>query len=485
MKGFLRKLAIWAFHGGFARPVLYLVGGIQYRRRGDVPAGPCIVVANHNSHLDAAILMTIFPLRRLPHVHPVAAADYFGKTALLRTMAMLFMNGIPIQRRARKGKDPLKPLVDALQRGETLILFPEGSRGEAGVLSEFRPGIGRLVRQLPGLLVMPVFLSGPERIWPRGQWIPVPVAIHANVGKPRVYSAEEEPREIAERVRRDVLALAPPPAPIPGVRPAPPRRVAVCGVEPGRRHEVFRAVLERLGAEGRTVGLTRPVLEADADGVREAQGGIPLTHGLGWPRFLAWLFRTGGRFKGYRFAEMVDRARLDEALGQDRSARHVVGDGNALVDLLAWSRAEFYQGKFDDKGFRRLMVYLSGERQVPFRLWWTFIRNAPEVWLVSVFDLARPPVPDVLVLLRHDPYEVLARMRATGRPLEHLDSEKRIVHLQACYEEVAEVLRRRGRTEVVAVDANGASPGQIAARAAEACLAERREQAVAQGEEPS
>ena len=483
MKNFLRKLAIWAFHGAFVRPTLYLVGGIQYRRRGKLPAGPCIVVANHNSHLDAAILMTIFPFRRLPDIHPVAAADYFGKTALLRTMAMLFMNGIPIERRARKGSDPLKPLHDALEQGKTLILFPEGSRGEAGVLSQFRPGIGRLVKQLPGLLVVPVFMSGPERIWPRGQWIPVPVAIHANVGKPRVYADDVEPREIAERVRKDVLALAPPPAPIPGARPAPPKRVAVCGVEPGRRHEVFRAVLERLGRQGRSVGLTQPVLEADETGLREAQGGIPVTHGLGWPRFLAWMFRTGGMFQRYRFAEMVDRARLDEALCQDRTVRHVVGDGNALVDLLAWSRADFYEGKFDEKGFLRLMVYLSGERSVPFRLWWTFIRKAPEVWLVTTFDLARPPVPDVLVVLRHPPAEILARMRAAGRPLERLHSENRIAHLQECYEAVADTLRRRGRTEVVIADANGQTPAEIAWQVAAACRPSSGDGPVAQGEE--
>jgi 1-acyl-sn-glycerol-3-phosphate acyltransferase len=166
------------------------VVGLRYRRKNLVPDGPCLVVSNHNSHLDAAILMTLFSLRRLPHVHPVAAADYFGKTWLKRTMALLLMNGMPIERHPAKGTDPLQSIVQALSGGKTLIFFPEGSRGEAGVVSQFRPGIGRLVHQLPGLQVLPVFLSGPERIWARGQVVPVPLNNDSNYRKPRTYSPD-------------------------------------------------------------------------------------------------------------------------------------------------------------------------------------------------------------------------------------------------------------------------------------------------------
>ena len=74
----LAHAVMLAFHAGFVRPMLKILG-VRVRRRALVPPGPCLVVANHNSHLDAAVLMSLFPLRRLPHVHPVAAADYFGK----------------------------------------------------------------------------------------------------------------------------------------------------------------------------------------------------------------------------------------------------------------------------------------------------------------------------------------------------------------------------------------------------------------------
>ena len=78
MRRLLQRLALYTFQVCIARPVLRWVVGVRYRRLGHVPAGPCLVVSNHNSHLDAAVLMSMFPLRRLARVHPVAAADYFG-----------------------------------------------------------------------------------------------------------------------------------------------------------------------------------------------------------------------------------------------------------------------------------------------------------------------------------------------------------------------------------------------------------------------
>ncbi|HKQ62512.1 MAG TPA: lysophospholipid acyltransferase family protein, partial [Candidatus Polarisedimenticolaceae bacterium] len=203
MRRLLRDLALVSFHLLVVRPVLRWLVGVRFRRRGLLPAGPCLVVSNHNSHLDAPILMSMFPLARLRRVHPVAAADYFGQSWLRRTMAMLLMNGIAIERHARSGQDPLAPVAEALREGQTLILFPEGSRGEAGVIAPFRPGVGRLAQLLPGLVVVPVHLTGPERIWPRGRVVPVPFNIDVFVGKPRSYDPALEAREIAEQVQRD------------------------------------------------------------------------------------------------------------------------------------------------------------------------------------------------------------------------------------------------------------------------------------------
>ncbi len=451
------------------RPVVFWFVGVRYRRRGLVPKGPCLVVANHNSHLDAAVLLTLFPLRRVAHVHPVAAADYFGKTWLRRAMALLLMNGIPIERTARGATDTLQPMIQAHRDGESLIFFPEGSRGEAGVVAPFRSGVGRIAQSLPGLLVVPVFLTGPERIWPRGQTIPVPLGIDANVGKPRSYPHDAEARDIAEQVRNDVLALAPPPPPLPGPRPAPPVRAAVCGIDPETRSAIAVELVRRLGPSGRTVGIAEPALEADAAGVRELAGGIPVARSRAWIGFLARVFRTGGLHRGTRFAEMVERARMDESCEDGRTARFVVDDGSALVDLLAWAEADSYREKLDERELHHMIGYLSGERRIPLRKWWTAALRTPGMWLLNVFDLARLKPPAVLVLVTASPARLMARLRTEGSSLEPHDNEEFLARLQESYRAVASLIRRRG-AEVIEIEADGPPPETAVARAAEACL---------------
>jgi 1-acyl-sn-glycerol-3-phosphate acyltransferase len=473
----LQTLALYAFHISFTRPLLRWVAGVRYRRRDRVPDGPCLVVSNHNSHLDAAVLMTMFPLRRLAHVHPVAAADYFGSNWFMSTLAMLLMNGIPIERRPSRGNDPLAPLVGLLKSGESLIFFPEGSRGEAGVVARFRSGIGKLVREVPGLLVVPVFLSGPERIWPRGEMVPVPLSVDANIGRPRTYDALEDPRAIAEQVRQDVLALAPPPPPVPGEGVAPPLRVAVCGIDDGSVSDVSRRVAGRLGRYGPAFGVADRVLEADADGVRETTAPVPLGRERAWLGLLAALFRTGPRFKGRRFVDLVERAQVNEALGQGGSTRFVVEDGSVLVDLLASALAGRDPAP-EEREARDLLLYLTGERKVPLGKSWRTIRTSSEVWLLNTFNLTRATVPEVLVHVTLPVAPLMRRLRSEGVELLPYQSESGLERLQEAYRESGELLRRRRRVEVVELDLSEVDAETAAERIEAVCLdvAEARSQ---------
>ncbi len=466
----LQTLALYSFHILFARPILRWVAGVRYRRRNLVPQGPCLVVSNHNSHLDAAVLMTMFPLSRLRRVHPVAAADYFGSNWFMRTVAMLFMNGIPIERRPSRGEDPLVPIADLLKAGETLIFFPEGSRGEAGVVAKFRPGVGRLVQEVPGLLVVPVFLAGPERIWPRGELVPVPLNVDAHIGRPRTYPALEDPRDIADRVREDVLSLAPHPPPVPGERPLPPLRVAVCGVDDEAVGEVFRRVTARLGRSGPTLGVAGIVLEADGAGVREATGPVPVGWRRAWLSLLAALLRVGPRFRGQRFIDLIERAQINEALGQGRHTRFVVEEGSALVDLMASARAsERLPEELPES--RHLLDYLTGERKAPLRRTWRLIRAAPEVWLINALSLTRLTVPEVLVHLTQPAAGVMRRLRSAGGHLLPHQNESGLERLQEAYRDVGELLRRRRRAEVLEIDAESVAPEAAAQQVEARCLA--------------
>ncbi|HZF16002.1 MAG TPA: lysophospholipid acyltransferase family protein [Steroidobacteraceae bacterium] len=204
----MSKFIRFLFFGVIARFVGLIVLGLNVRHRERLPrAGPCIVIANHNSHLDTITLMTLLPLKLLPKVHPVAAADYFLRNRLLAWFALQVIGIVPINReRKRPDEDLLAPVREALARGDILIFFPEGSRGEPEQLTQFKSGIARLAEQFPAVPVVPIFMHGLGKSLPKGEAILVPFFIDVFVGEPLQGSADREGFMISLRARMDALA---------------------------------------------------------------------------------------------------------------------------------------------------------------------------------------------------------------------------------------------------------------------------------------
>ena len=181
MTRFLRFL----FFGIVVRGVILLGLGLTVRHRDRLPkAGPAIVAANHNSHLDTLALMSLMALPLLPKLRPVAAADYFLSGKARSWFARGIIGIIPLKRtHARKGSNPLAELEEALNRGDILILFPEGSRGEPEALGRFKTGVGHLAASHPDVPVIPVYMHGFGKALPRGSSLLVPFNCTVSVGE--------------------------------------------------------------------------------------------------------------------------------------------------------------------------------------------------------------------------------------------------------------------------------------------------------------
>lgn len=178
----LRRL----FYLLIVNPIVLVLLGINVRGREHLPkVGPAIVVANHNSHLDALALMALFPLRVIADVHPVAASDYFLKNKFLKWFSLHVIGIIPIERHpVEKGVSVLAPLVQALNDNAILILFPEGTRGEPESMGKLKNGIAHLVSACPDTPVVPVFFHGLGKCLPKGEFLLVPFFVDAFIGEP-------------------------------------------------------------------------------------------------------------------------------------------------------------------------------------------------------------------------------------------------------------------------------------------------------------
>jgi 1-acyl-sn-glycerol-3-phosphate acyltransferase len=204
----LNRLLRLIFFAVIVRGIVTIVLGLNVRHRERLPrSGPAVLAANHNSHLDTMVLMTLLPFSLLDRVRPVAAADYFLRNRLLAWFATEIIGILPIRRqRSSPDEDPLAPLADALDRGEILIFFPEGSRGEPEQLTEFKSGIARLSERRPEVPVIPVFLHGLGKALPRGEAILVPFFVDVFVGQPLGWQGNRD--GFMTKLRESIVALA-------------------------------------------------------------------------------------------------------------------------------------------------------------------------------------------------------------------------------------------------------------------------------------
>ena len=183
-----RDIVQMIFFALVVRPFLALFIGLRVRGREHLPArDPFILVANHSSHLDTVSLLSLFPLRRLPGLRPVAAADYFERNRLISLLSRTFFNILPIARKGiTKETNPLQRMVETLQAGQSLIVFPEGTRGSGAEMAHFHSGVAHVIEKLPQVPVVPAYLVNMGRSLPKGEWIPLPLFCEVRLGAPRL-----------------------------------------------------------------------------------------------------------------------------------------------------------------------------------------------------------------------------------------------------------------------------------------------------------
>jgi 1-acyl-sn-glycerol-3-phosphate acyltransferase len=193
---------------GFVR---LLTGAQAFWRGGRPNAAQRIFFANHASHGDFVLLWASLPpwLRR--RTRPVAGADYWNKSALRHFIGGRVFRAVLIDRERKEGSpDPVEQMVAALAGGDSLILFPEGTRNTTdAVLLPFKSGLFHLANRYPGAELVPVWINNLARVMPKGQLIPIPLLCTVTFGASLPRIDGEDKAAFLERARAAMLALRP------------------------------------------------------------------------------------------------------------------------------------------------------------------------------------------------------------------------------------------------------------------------------------
>jgi len=183
--------------------------GVQPRWRGCAPASTQrIYFANHTSHMDFILVWSALPPRLRATTRPVAAADYWTRGALKPYLIHRVFRGVLVDRgRVNRQANPMTPMLDALAAGDSLILFPEGTRGPGDELLPFRSGIFHVARARPDVELVPVWIANSSRVMPKGAMLPIPLLCSVTFGQPTRLDPPEDKPSFLARLRQSLLDL--------------------------------------------------------------------------------------------------------------------------------------------------------------------------------------------------------------------------------------------------------------------------------------
>lgn len=197
-----------------------LLTGVRAIWSGTSPkAEQTLYFANHTSHGDFVLLWATLPPDLRARTRPVAGQDYWEASRLRHFIGQDVFHALMIRRDGGTGtgvaaeappSNPVAQMTEALHAGDSLIMFPEGTRNTGDdVLLPLKSGLYHLARACPQVRFVPAWIENLQRVLPKGKLVPIPLACTVRYGVPLVLGEDEDKASFMARARAAMLDLRP------------------------------------------------------------------------------------------------------------------------------------------------------------------------------------------------------------------------------------------------------------------------------------
>ena len=416
------------------RPFLKLMFGVNlFGKENIFKLDRFIIIANHNSHLDILLLFYLLPVNQIRITHPVAAKEYFVKSKIIFGIVNYLFSPIWVKREDPDSRaECLNVIKEKLDNKHNIIIFPEGTRGAPGEFQPFKYGIGKIAEHYRDIPIVPVFLSGPERSFPKQGVIPVPICTNVIIGPPQVFKesydkithsletiihdlSENETKWRHKRKLKKEKAV---------------KSIAILGIDGSGKSTLSKNISKRL-SEKTSVALVSDKLEFfDNNQLKQVQPFISENI-----RSLVSKYAKNAKsLKLYKIPKLTELLLRDVLLVEIKKwycPDIIVLDGAALLNLIAWAILYKEDSFNEDECLKAVKILASRDEEIPKND--HIYQNFPELSTLKKLKLNHLNLPDIVIFLDVEPDIAMERIKKRGEKIQVHETEDKLSKLRNAY----------------------------------------------------
>ncbi|MFC2107183.1 1-acyl-sn-glycerol-3-phosphate acyltransferase [Bacteroidota bacterium] len=441
MKVFSLKILI---HLLLLRPFVKLLFGINLFGKEHISGNSnYIIISNHNSHFDILLLFYFLPIKHINKTHPVAAKEYFSKSKFVFHMVNYLFSPVWVSRGKLKANIGfMDELRDTLKDGHNLIIFPEGTRGSPGELQEFKGCIGKISEEYKEIPIIPVFLSGPERLLPRTSTIPVPLWNNVTISPPQLF--EDASKVITESLEKTIRNYALKEKAMRHKRKVKramdAKSVAVLGIDGSGKSTLSRNITIRL-SDTSLVALLSDKLQLFKAGKHK---NTPVFVSEHIRRIISSYAKNAKSLKLYKvpkLTELLLRNSLISRIKRWHKPHSIVLDGSPLLNLIAWSIL-YKEDLFNEEiCVKAIKILCSLENNIPDND--TIYSDFAELKTLKKLGMCNFDLPELVIFLDADPSLAISRINKRGEKKQVHEKEEKLVKLRTAYLSICKILKEK------------------------------------------